>query len=201
MVLRVVLAGEFQFGQAEGLEAVCHLGHVALEDPHGHGRRVLKEVVGPWKRVGVVGIGGTPHGGATGRVDDAHVGTTAPRMAFGIQPLEVAQLLQQAGDVCKPAGIYRFGGMGIVQRTRQFGKRQVAVCVGLEYRVDGRGIAEIHAFRQLQADMLFQAFAEVFDLLQVAFHPRLHQCRYGGGKQVDYGLFTTPQAGAVATGQ
>ena len=94
MVLGAVLAGELQFGQADGLETVCHLGHVALEYPHGHGGRVLKQVVGPGKRVGIIGVGGTPYGRAAGRIDDTHIGATPPGMAFGIQPLQVTQLLQ-----------------------------------------------------------------------------------------------------------
>ena len=91
--------------------------------------------------------------------------------------------------------------MCIVQGSRQLGEAEVAVRVGLEYCVDGSGIAKVHAIRQLQTNMLFQALTEVFDLLQVAFHPRLHQCGHGGGKQVDHGFFTTTQAGTVATRQ
>ncbi|WP_419601386.1 hypothetical protein, partial [Thiolapillus sp.] len=87
----IVFALQFQFRQANGLEALRHLGHVTFEQAHGHGRAVLKQVTGPGEGIRVEGIGGAPHGGTAGGVDNAHFRTSVLCGAFPVTPVQVPQ--------------------------------------------------------------------------------------------------------------
>ena len=182
-------------GLAYRLEALGHLAHVALEDAHGHRGGVLEQVTGPGEGVGVVGEGRAPHRGAAGGVDDAHGGAG---LGVGVAGLEVAQRAEEAGDPAEPLGIDGVDLAPLVQFAGQLAQGQVSILVSVEYLGDGRGIAEVHSRRQLEAHVGLQAVDEVVQFRQVLLDPALHQGGDGAGEEVDDGLLAAAHAGAVA---
>ncbi len=95
----LVSIAKYGFRLPDRLEALRHLGHVAFENAHCHGRRVLEQMVRPGERIRIERIGTAPNRRATCRIEDAHAGATLARRAVLIAPPEILEPRNQPGDV------------------------------------------------------------------------------------------------------
>ena len=197
---RVVTTVQLQFCHANRLEAVSHLGHVAFEDAHRDRRRILEKMRCPRERIRVERVGGAPHRGAAGGIDDTHLGAAALGRAFDITPLEVFQARQQLRHPLQPLRIDRLRGMIRHQAFRQIGQGQIAALVCRHGAHHGAGIAQVDALGQLHAQVLFQPVNETGQLLDEGGDARLHQRGDRAGEDMDRGFLATAGAGAIAAG-
>ena len=104
MLFLVVLPVEFEFSHSDAPKPLGHFDHVALENTHRHGGRILKEVADPGERIGAVRIGRTPHGSAAGGVDHAEARAALLVQSGRVLPFEVLELCEKLGEPLEPRG-------------------------------------------------------------------------------------------------
>ncbi len=197
----VELVLEQRLGDADGLEALGHLGHVALEHAHRHRRRVLEQVVGPGEGVRVEGIGAAPHRGAARGVEDTHAGTALAGDALFVAPLQVVQLRHDVGDVFQPLTVDGRGLVGLLDTPGNGRQREVAFTVVVQHGLHVRGFADVDLADQLHLHVLLELLDQLVDVGHVLLHARLHQRLDGGHEQVHDRLLAATQAGTVAAGE
>jgi len=175
-----VFVRQLQLGPAHRHEAVRHLAHVALEQADGNRRRVLEQVIDPGERIGVVGVGATPHRRTPSGVGHAHGGAALAAGSFGVAPVQVLQILDFPGDPIN--GSLFVGVEGDVDRSSP-------ICCHL---------AELGVGSQQRSGLVVEPGDQVAQPLYVAFHPRQHERVDGRQHQVYHGLLAAAHAGAVA---
>ena len=198
---RLVLVLQLQLDGADGLEALRHLGHVAFEDAHRHGRGVLEEVVGPGERVGVERIGAAPNRGATGAVDHAHAGPTPTGGALDVLPLEVFQLGHQRGHPSEPALVDRLTALDGLHARGDRGERHVLIADVVHDLGHHVGVTHVELSGEPELDVFRQSTDELGDVGEVLGDPRLHQGFHGGGEDVKRGFLRATHARAVTAGE
>ena len=151
---------------------------MAFEQAHGQRWGILEQVTGPGEGIGIERESSAPHGGAAGRVGEAHVGAAPSSGTLFVTPFQVFQRFYgpvDAGDFPFLFAVQRhFDSVGVAAHGTQVGVR-----------------------REQGACFFIQRINQLRDRSHVLIDAWRHQRVDRGQHQVDGCLFAAAHAGVV----